>query len=111
MIMSKSLNLAILLIDDDTSHREILSGFLKKLGCQVNSYPSGEEGISALKNRYADVVISDFRMPGMNGLEVLKQIKRDKFRNSGDNPDRLRNHRRFRGGYENGRLGLSVQTG
>ena len=75
MIMSKSLNLAILLIDDDTSHREILSGFLKKLGCQVNSYPSGEEGISALKNRYADVVISDFRMPGMNGLEVLKQVK------------------------------------
>jgi len=75
MIMSKPLNLAILLIDDDTSHREILSGFLKKLGCQVNSYPSGEEGISALKNRYADVVISDFRMPGMNGLEVLKQVK------------------------------------
>lgn len=73
--MSKPLNLTILLIDDDASHRKILSGFLEKLGCQVNSYQSGEEGIEGLKNRYADVVISDFRMPGMNGLEVLKHVK------------------------------------
>ena len=70
-----SLNLSILLIDDDASHREVLSGFLDKLGCQVSSFSSGEDGLAALKNRYADVVITDFRMQGMDGLEVLKQVK------------------------------------
>ncbi len=69
------LDLSVLLIDDDASHREVLSGFLKKLGCPVNSYESGEKGIAALKNQYVDVVITDFRMSGMNGLDVLKQVK------------------------------------
>ena len=69
------LTLSVLVIDDDDSHREVLSGFLKKLGCQVASYESGEKGITALKHKYFNVVITDFRMSGMNGLEVLKQVK------------------------------------
>lgn len=69
------MDLSILLIDDDASHREVLSGFLQKLGCQIESHATGEEGIAALKNRYVDVVITDFRMPGLNGLEVLKRVK------------------------------------
>jgi len=69
------LTLSVLVIDDDDSHREVLSGFLKKLGCQVASYESGEKGITALKHKYFNIVITDFRMSGMNGLEVLKQVK------------------------------------
>ncbi|HCK98992.1 MAG TPA: two-component system response regulator [Candidatus Marinimicrobia bacterium] len=74
-MQTNSLNLSVLLIDDDASHREVLCGFLEKLGCQVDSHESGEKGIAALKNRYVDIVITDFRMSGMNGLDVLKQVK------------------------------------
>jgi len=74
-MQTNNLSLSILLIDDDTSHREVLGGFMEKLGCQVDSHESGEKGIATLKNRYVDLVITDFRMPGMNGLEVLKQVK------------------------------------
>ncbi|MBU1063471.1 response regulator, partial [bacterium] len=74
-MQTNNLSLSVLLIDDDASHREVLSGFLEKLGCQVDSHESGEKGIAALKNRYVDIVITDFRMPGMNGLDVLKQVK------------------------------------
>jgi len=74
-MQTNGLNLSVLLIDDDTSHREVLSGFLEKLGCHVDSHKSGEKGIAALKNRYVDTVITDFRMPGINGLDVLKQVK------------------------------------
>jgi len=74
-MQTNNLALSVLLIDDDASHREVLGGFMAKLGCRVESHESGEKGIAALKNRYVDLVITDFRMPGMNGLEVLKQVK------------------------------------
>jgi two-component system NtrC family response regulator len=69
------LSFSVVVIDDDSAQREILSGFLKKEGCQVFACESGEKGVQEIEKRYVDVVITDFRMPGMNGLEVLKQVK------------------------------------
>ncbi len=69
------LSLSLVIIDDDASQRDILSGYVRKLGCQVTSCVSGEAGLEAIRKNYVDVVITDFRMPGMNGLDVLKKVK------------------------------------
>ncbi len=69
------LNLNIAVIDDDQSQREILSGFLQKLGCKVYSCANGETCLQILQKQCLDVVITDFRMPGMDGMAVLQKVK------------------------------------
>lgn len=69
-------SLSILLIDDDDSQREVLSGFMKKNDYKVSSYASGEKGLEAVKKNYVDLVITDFKMPGIDGLEVLEKVKK-----------------------------------
>ena len=69
------LNMSVVVIDDDAAQCEILGGFLRKLGCEVLTCNSGAVCIEKIKQRYVDVVISDFRMPGMTGLEVLQKVK------------------------------------
>ena len=69
------LSLSVVVIDDDASQRNILSGFLVKAGCSVISCENGTKCIDKVKKQYVDVVITDFRMPGMDGLEVLKKVK------------------------------------
>ncbi|MCK9243834.1 MAG: sigma-54 dependent transcriptional regulator [Candidatus Marinimicrobia bacterium] len=68
-------NLNIAIIDDDKSQRELLSGFFKKLGCTVFVCDSGENCLSVIEKQYLDVVLTDFRMPGMNGLEILRRVR------------------------------------
>ena len=65
----------ILVIDDDQSIRKTLSGYLKKQNYEVLSAENGLKGIEILKNELPDLVITDIRMPGADGFEVLKNIK------------------------------------
>lgn len=65
----------ILLIEDDRFIREMYQEELKKAGFLVSAYGSGEEGLQALQQNHFDLVLLDIMLPGMNGLEVLKQIK------------------------------------
>jgi two-component system nitrogen regulation response regulator NtrX len=66
---------SVLIIDDEASIRTSLEGALKDEGYRVRSAASGKEGIDALRQELADVVILDIWMPGMDGLEALKVIK------------------------------------
>jgi len=68
-------NLNVAVIDDDATQRELLSGFFRKLGCTVYTCASGENCLSIIERQYLDVVLTDFRMPGMSGLDVLKKVK------------------------------------
>ncbi|MCF7886637.1 MAG: sigma-54 dependent transcriptional regulator [Candidatus Marinimicrobia bacterium] len=68
-------SLSILVIDDDQSQREVLSGFMKKKGYNIFTSDSGEDGLKIIKKNYVDLVITDFKMPGINGLEVLQKVK------------------------------------
>ncbi len=66
----------ILIIDDEAAQRDVLTGYLKKKGYIIFSASSGKEGIEITKNNPVDIILSDFKMPDLNGIEVLEQVKR-----------------------------------
>ena len=66
----------ILVIDDEAAQRDVLTGYLKKKGYQIFAASSGKEGIEITKNEPVDIILSDFKMPDLNGIEVLEQVKK-----------------------------------
>ena len=67
--------LSILLIDDEESQLESLKSFLSRRNHKVLTASNGQEGIDIIKENLIDLVLTDFRMPEKNGLEVLKETK------------------------------------
>ncbi|MBI4169070.1 MAG: sigma-54-dependent Fis family transcriptional regulator [Acidobacteria bacterium] len=65
----------IVVIDDDEGNRRGIEMALRKDGYAVAAFASGEEGVRHLKDRGADLLVTDLRMPGMDGLQVLKAAK------------------------------------
>ena len=66
--------LKVLIIDDEVVFCENMAKLLNTRGYQVKTVNEGEEAISALKKEVYDVVVLDLKMPGMNGIDVLKKI-------------------------------------
>jgi DNA-binding NtrC family response regulator len=66
---------AILLVDDDSAFRHVMSGELRRLGHSVETAGSGEEALSHLARQEAEIVLLDLRLPGMDGLAALKAIR------------------------------------
>ena len=64
--------LKTLLIDDDELIRDSLSIAFKTKGCFLRAAENAEEGLKALKKDKFDIIISDLRLPGVNGLELLR---------------------------------------
>ncbi len=67
---------SILVVDDDADMRELAYDMLKDRGHQVTVAGSGEEALKRLAEEDHAVVLTDLRMKGMEGLELLAQIKR-----------------------------------
>ena len=65
----------ILIVDDEKDFVEMLSLRLADQGHRVRAAYSGEQGLAALDDADCDVVILDIRMPGMDGITALKEIK------------------------------------
>ena len=61
-----------LLVDDDEFIRDSLKIAFATKGCSMRVAETAEEGLQAIKEERFDIIISDFRLPGMNGLEFLK---------------------------------------
>ncbi|NMB82387.1 MAG: sigma-54-dependent Fis family transcriptional regulator [Ignavibacteria bacterium] len=68
-------NLSILLIDDENSQLQSLKTFLSKREFKILTASDGESGIKIVRDNVIDVVLTDFKMPGMDGHTVLKNIK------------------------------------
>ncbi len=66
----------ILVIDDEATQRDVLTGYLKKKGYKIFSASSGREGIEIAGRNPVDIILSDFKMPDLNGIEVLEQVKK-----------------------------------
>jgi two-component system NtrC family sensor kinase len=67
--------LRLLLVDDEEHFRQVLAKRLSRRGMAPEQAGSGEECLNLLEKRPMDVVILDVKMPGMDGLEVLRRIK------------------------------------
>jgi two-component system response regulator AtoC len=65
----------ILIIDDEKNLRESLAEFLALDGFSCSGAETGEKALSLLENEIFDAVVLDLRMPGMDGLSVLKKIR------------------------------------
>ena len=64
--------LKTLLVDDDELIRDSLSMTFATKGCFLQVAETAEQGLQAIKEQQFDIIISDFRLPGMNGLDFLK---------------------------------------
>ncbi|HZW39599.1 MAG TPA: sigma-54 dependent transcriptional regulator [Ignavibacteriaceae bacterium] len=65
----------ILIIDDDVSFAETLELYLGELNFQTIKAHNGKDGVRLLEKEHPDIVITDLKMPGYDGLEVLKRVK------------------------------------
>ncbi len=66
----------VLVVDDDQDHRSILANGLEALGHAVSMAPDGPSALAALEVESQDVMLLDFAMPGMNGAEVAREVRR-----------------------------------
>lgn len=69
---------SVLIIDDERLFRTLVADHLAKEGYRVLAAASGEEGLKTLGGEPVHVVLLDLVMPGLDGMEVLRRIKRDR---------------------------------
>ncbi|MBI5887390.1 MAG: sigma-54-dependent Fis family transcriptional regulator [Deltaproteobacteria bacterium] len=65
----------ILIIEDDALIRESLSDVLVNAGYKISVVSCGEDGVSAIRERPFDIVLTDLQLPGISGLDVLRSVK------------------------------------
>ena len=65
----------VLVVDDDESTGEAIRRLLGRMGYTARWVPGGHEAIATLQSEMPDLVVLDWMMPGMNGLEVLRRLR------------------------------------
>ncbi len=68
----------VLIVDDQAHMREVISASLRALDVKSYQAESGEQALEILANENVDVVLSDFRMPGMDGIEFLRRLREER---------------------------------
>jgi DNA-binding NtrC family response regulator len=69
-------NASILVVDDDPDIREVIKDRLESLGYEVSTASNGKECLAFLEKRNPQMILLDIEMPEMNGLEVLREIRK-----------------------------------
>ncbi len=72
----------ILVVDDEPLQREILKTILDDEGCETYVASSGEEALKIAKTFYPDVVLTDLKMEGMDGIGLLDEIQKEQIKPS-----------------------------
>jgi DNA-binding NtrC family response regulator len=75
-LLTRLRNKNILLVDDDEWIRDSMGTFFDSEGCFFNAVESAEAGIDALREKEYDIIIADYRLPGMDGLAFFDRIRR-----------------------------------
>jgi DNA-binding response OmpR family regulator len=65
----------ILIVDDEKNIRLTLSQALETLGTQIDAAANGEEALAKLREKEFGLILLDIRMPGMDGIEVLRRVR------------------------------------
>jgi DNA-binding NtrC family response regulator len=66
----------LLIIDDEPDFLHVLKSYFASGDCEVQTTVSGDQGLQMLDQTQFDVVVTDMAMPGMNGLDVLREVKK-----------------------------------
>ena len=69
--------MSLLLIDDDEWVRDSLYLFFKSEGCNIVALESAEKGLDMLKKKRFDIIIADYRLPGIDGIEFIGRLPPD----------------------------------
>lgn len=67
--------LDLILVDDDAELRSDMASYFSRQGHSVEQCSNGEQALELLERRSFDVMVLDLNMPGMTGLDVLKQLQ------------------------------------
>lgn len=70
------IGLKVLLVDDEVVFAENMSALLTTRGYRVTAVHNGQSAISALEEEDFDVVVLDLKMPGMDGIATMKEVKK-----------------------------------
>ncbi len=68
---------SLLIVDDDPAQRQLLESYLAGHGFPVRTAGSGEEALACLETETFGMVVSDVRMPGMSGLDMLHRVRKE----------------------------------
>jgi DNA-binding response OmpR family regulator len=68
-------NKNVLIVDDEKNIRLTLSMALEPLGLNIDTAINGEDALSILKTRDIDIILLDLKMPGIDGIEVLRRVR------------------------------------
>ena len=74
--MSRVPKFRILIVDDEKVQLEMLEGFLVKQGYEATAAEDGQKALEKFKTGTFDLVLTDFRMPGMDGIQLLREVRR-----------------------------------
>jgi len=69
-------DMKILVVDDEEGARELFNTILSDEGYEVSLAVNGEDALSHMKNASFDLVVTDIKMPGMDGLQLLQEIRK-----------------------------------
>lgn len=67
----------VLIVDDDAKSRRLVEVRLRALECEVAMAANGQEGLAAIKQEMPALMLLDLQMPGMDGMELLRSLRRD----------------------------------
>ena len=103
-------SLRVLVIDDERVICDACNLILSEEGCTVERCMTGKAGLLALERAVYDIVLLDLKLPDLEGMEILKTIRKEKPDSMRDCHDRLRHHSCCGRGHEDGSDRLSGQT-
>lgn len=66
----------VLIVDDSPTERHVMQGYLIDAGHEVFQTDSGDKGVEEAKRLLPDIILMDVVMPGLNGFQATRQIKR-----------------------------------
>jgi DNA-binding NtrC family response regulator len=75
-IYLKLKNMNILLVDDDEWIRDSLSIYFESEDCCISAYETAERALAELDCNKFDVIITDYKLPGMDGIAFLEKVKK-----------------------------------
>ncbi|MBI9082021.1 MAG: response regulator [Desulfobacterales bacterium] len=76
MVLEKNFSpVRVLIIDDDYFVRDALEMFFQNRGCFCSASPSAEEGLKQMQAQSFNIVVCDYRLPGLDGLSFFRRIR------------------------------------